>query len=283
MNKCLLCQNYCKTTQNRYCSIECAHKARIGIKRPEHALKMALKLKGHFVSEETKNKIREKNTHILSNEEVQELTELFSLGYIRHYEAVKSHLSFFISERVFNRYKKEICKNYNCLLFLNIEIQKWPKEKWFKLINELKTRVTTNVIREWNLSEKTILRILKFYNLKRKCKPPGYTGESKPERYVREFLEKENIQFEQEYNLGKFYFDFKIQNKFIEVQGDFWHCNPKIYDKPIAKIQKDNLINDSFKLNFAQLMGFQVIYIWEYDLKHNRKNSLKELLEKISE
>ena len=26
-------------------------------------------------------------------------------------------------------------------------------------------------------------------------------------------------------------YDFCWKNKIVEINGDFWHCNPKIYDK----------------------------------------------------
>lgn len=52
------------------------------------------------------------------------------------------------------------------------------------------------------------------YKLNHKSK-----GESYPEKYFREWLEKENISFEQEYHFGVYSFDFLINN-FIDLEID---------------------------------------------------------------
>lgn len=52
------------------------------------------------------------------------------------------------------------------------------------------------------------------YKLNHKSK-----GESYPEKYFREWLEKENINFEQEYHFGVYSFDFLINN-FIDLEID---------------------------------------------------------------
>ena len=35
----------------------------------------------------------------------------------------------------------------------------------------------------------------------------------------------------EEFILGKYVFDFVYEHKIIEFNGDYWHANPKIYDK----------------------------------------------------
>lgn len=67
----------------------------------------------------------------------------------------------------------------------------------------------------------------------------------------------------------------------IEVNGDFWHANPEIYDKdwvnPITKLtakEKWNL--DKEKIQYAESKGFRVITIWEKNIKELSYNKREE-------
>lgn len=93
-----------------------------------------------------------------------------------------------------------------------------------------------------------------------------------------------NIDFEVEYCLTSSdgharYFDFKVDNYLIELNGDFWHANPKIYaENDIINLpDSDGVLakslweKDAQKLQLAQQNGFTVITLWECDLNDSKK------------
>lgn len=99
-----------------------------------------------------------------------------------------------------------------------------------------------------------------------------------------QLLVENNIDFEVEYCLTSSdgharYFDFKVDNYLIELNGDFWHANPKIYaENDIINLPgSDGVLakslweKDAQKLQLAQQNGFTVITLWECDLNDSKK------------
>jgi very-short-patch-repair endonuclease len=77
-------------------------------------------------------------------------------------------------------------------------------------------------------------------------------------------------------------YDFYLPdyNTFIEIDGDFWHCNPDTkFAIPECKSQELNLINDQFKNEWAVNNGYKIIRIWENDIKNNIQQVKQILLE----
>jgi G:T-mismatch repair DNA endonuclease (very short patch repair protein) len=280
MNKCLRCN---KEAKNKFCSRVCYYLSRRNVKRPKHAEVIKQKLLGHKVSQLTKNKIGLANTVFLSLEEEKLLSQVLSWGYVYDNSALKKHAQLKISDRVLSRYKKQLGP-YLGIKHLPLFIQSWPKNKWDSLLVDLKIKESALLLKLYNLSKKTLCRILSFYCLPWISMPPGgIRQETKIEEQLRIFFDLQGIIYKQEFSLGIYYYDFKIGNFLIEANGDFWHCNPLLYSQPICQTQKHNLINDARKLFFAQQQGYKVIYIWEYDLKHKPKETFNQLLELLNE
>lgn len=81
----------------------------------------------------------------------------------------------------------------------------------------------------------------------------------------------------------KAFYDFYIpkHNTIIEVDGDFWHCNPNTkHSNPKYESQKKNLIRDKEKNKWALDNGFKIIRIWEYDI-HNNIDKVKLILNSL--
>jgi G:T-mismatch repair DNA endonuclease (very short patch repair protein) len=89
-----------------------------------------------------------------------------------------------------------------------------------------------------------------------------------PEKITEDLLLKLNINYNKKENIGYYNCDFVVGNLIIEVQGDYWHANPKFY-KSFDKIQQKNITRDKRKLSFLSSKNFSVLYLWEYDLKNN--------------
>jgi len=65
-------------------------------------------------------------------------------------------------------------------------------------------------------------------------------------------------------------------NLIIEYNGDYWHCNPKKYDKDYFNVKKNKYAweiwdYDKSKLDLIKNEGYNLEVIWEGDLKNNNK------------
>jgi len=79
-------------------------------------------------------------------------------------------------------------------------------------------------------------------------------------------------------------FDFTYNNKVIEFQGDYWHCNPKLYDKDFYNKVKQQTAQeiwnyDKIKKECAEYYGYKVLYIWEYDYNKNPEEIVNKCIE----
>lgn len=80
----------------------------------------------------------------------------------------------------------------------------------------------------------------------------------------------------------KAFYDFYIplKNTIIEVDGDFWHCNPNSkFALPEYKTQEKNLKRDQQKTQWVKDNGFKLLRFWEYDIK-NSPQQIIEILKK---
>jgi len=106
------------------------------------------------------------------------------------------------------------------------------------------------------------------------------------EQKIKELLIEKNVSFSQQFylkndqnidNRTRFFYDFYIleKNILIEVNGDFFHANPIFYSEndivplPENKMTaKDIWERDNRKFDFAKSKGYDVIYLWEYEINH---------------
>ena len=74
------------------------------------------------------------------------------------------------------------------------------------------------------------------------------------------------------------FYDFKIGNILIELNGIYWHCSPKIY-KPNDLVKfpnnkfilaKDKWKYDEEKCKFAEKRGYKIITIWEDEFNEEK-------------
>jgi len=112
----------------------------------------------------------------------------------------------------------------------------------------------------------------------------------KTETIISEVLNKLNISYIHQYWIKRRSYDFKIldTNILIEVNGDFWHGNPCIYNKddiiyhPFKSVKaKDLWKKDKDKKILAENKGYRLIYIWEKELKENKNNLLDFVINKL--
>jgi very-short-patch-repair endonuclease len=117
-------------------------------------------------------------------------------------------------------------------------------------------------------------------------KENGFTTISKIEDYFSTLLDEQNIEYYRQFYVReiKSLYDFKIKGKkiLIEVDGDFWHCNPKTKHKiPVTEHQKKNLVSDSIKNDWCLNNGYTLLRFWEDDIKNNLEWVIDEIRKHI--
>ena len=85
-------------------------------------------------------------------------------------------------------------------------------------------------------------------------------------------------------------FTIPIIHYCIEFNGDYWHCNPKLYeeDETISFhgesfFVKDIWEKDERKIDFIRSQGFECDIIWENDYKKDPDKIISECVEKIKQ
>lgn len=113
---------------------------------------------------------------------------------------------------------------------------------------------------------------------------------------IQDFLKKLNIDFFTHQAISKISHAYQCdilicpQTNFmsekktiIECDGDYWHCNLKKYKTPINQMQKEQIEEDACRNEELRANGFEVIRLWESEIKKMTLESFKEvLLNKIS-
>ena len=106
--------------------------------------------------------------------------------------------------------------------------------------------------------------------------------ETLPQRIVDNILDEMNIEYKREEPFEFFTVDnyLLLHNLIIEVNGDYWHTNPTRYTSKITKVQYDRIGRDKAKHTyFTNRYNTEILYLWEYDLIHN-KDLCKKLIER---
>lgn len=277
----------------RFCTHFCFTQSKIGTKQKEITVeKRREKMIGQKYTAERCENIKKSRQKKLNEENLNELKYLLDFGMPDGYIMKKLNLS----QKVFGRYKKELYPNgilWQCK-FLEKDIELEVIQEIIKL-SALKIRYK-RIAKLTGIYHKTVRLILKSLSKKNTgifCysyddKIGELRKESSIEIKIREFLSSENIVFNQEAQIeanSKWLFDFHIisTNLLIEVNGDYWHCNPKIYSTPINQYQKWAIRRDFAKKDYAKSKGYYSIHIWEHDIENDFnsvKQHIKENIEK---
>jgi len=85
-------------------------------------------------------------------------------------------------------------------------------------------------------------------------------------------------------NIKTFFdFYFPVKKIIIEVDGDFYHCNPDSeFSIPKYEIQKKNLYNDKRKNTWCKNHNITLIRYWEKDIKERPEWVISDLRSKLS-
>ena len=110
---------------------------------------------------------------------------------------------------------------------------------------------------------------------------------------VKNKLKDDDIEFEDEFLIkcnGRMYFyDIKIDNLLVEVNGDFWHANPCRYSSedyvPLPNCDdvqaKDLWEKDKIKKQIALDSGYNYVVVWETDINKDINSVIEEIKEML--
>jgi len=103
---------------------------------------------------------------------------------------------------------------------------------------------------------------------------------SKLESKFETILNLLNIKYEFQHEFQKRLFDFKIKDKniLIEVDGDFYHCNPNTkHSEVLYETQLLTKKNDNYKNTLCQNHGMILLRYWEKDINERPEWIISEL------
>jgi len=147
---------------------------------------------------------------------------------------------------------------------------KIPYNKGKSPSDEIKNKIKLGIIKYWNdLPDNELKKRKKQLRedwIKKRDKYPEI--DTLPEKITEKLLIEFKLKYKKKINIGYYNCDFIINNKVIEVQGDYWHANPNKY-KNHDKIQEKNYNRDKRKLKYLNNNGYKVLFLWENDLKNN--------------
>lgn len=87
---------------------------------------------------------------------------------------------------------------------------------------------------------------------------------------------------------NRYHYDFCYENKIIEFNGDYWHCNPQIYEsdyyhKRLKCTAYEVWERNKEKINYAKSIGYSVYIVWESDFRKNCNAVIEQCLKYIFE
>jgi hypothetical protein len=162
---------------------------------------------------------------------------------------------------------------------LDICVKKYGEIKGIEIWNERQLKWQEKLHSKSNEEIKEI-------NSKKWC--GGSTSKAEREIYNTLKIEFKNLlrQFSLKYENDKwFIFDFKLQNKLIEYNGDYWHANPlkyqkdKIFNFRKYKMTAEDVWNkDKLKKQIAINNGYNILTIWENNYNNNKEETISKCI-----
>jgi G:T-mismatch repair DNA endonuclease (very short patch repair protein) len=149
-------------------------------------------------------------------------------------------------------------------------------------------KASNNLKKKWESGQLEGTRKIMSQHMKNsiKCGKIKSVNKSKKEGQIIEFLKEKKIRSIQSYKVDTKICDIYIPkyNLIIEYFGDYWHCNPKKYDRYYLNKKKGKTAQeiwdyDRSKIDLIKNFGYNIEVIWEQELKNNN-NKIIEIIHK---
>jgi G:T-mismatch repair DNA endonuclease (very short patch repair protein) len=77
-------------------------------------------------------------------------------------------------------------------------------------------------------------------------------------------------------------FYFSELNAVLEVNGTYWHVDPRVYPEPINDMQRKCLAKYERKIKLLGDLGVRVVEVWEQDLNQDTPQAVLEAYLKLT-
>ncbi|MAG25534.1 hypothetical protein CMI47_08150 [Candidatus Pacearchaeota archaeon] len=269
----------------KVCSNKCSFKLRKGRKHTELTKQKIAIGNSKPCTPKKAKKISEAKKTKISIKAIKKLKELWDVQYVTDKEIMSITG---IKGRVYRRLKHEHCMTSGPIKFLPRDLRRVETEKIIQLAGDgVHYKDIAKFIGRGHKQTENILNKLDIDYVRQRPRVSMFGIEPKTEKYVREWLEDKDIDYKQWHYLSpnsKWEYDFWIvdTNILLEVNGDYWHCNPKVYvNGPINEWQKTAQRRDYLKRQYAKDMGYHLIYIWEKSINENDYHAFNRIKEQI--
>jgi G:T-mismatch repair DNA endonuclease (very short patch repair protein) len=106
---------------------------------------------------------------------------------------------------------------------------------------------------------------------------------TKPHRDIIAFLDEYELLYEIEkpikrYSIDIYLLDYDLS---IEIMGQYWHCDNRLYEHPKNKAQLDGIKKDKKKNKYFEDNNLSILYLWEIDINKNIEVCKKLIIEFI--
>jgi very-short-patch-repair endonuclease len=133
-------------------------------------------------------------------------------------------------------------------------------------------------------SEETKEKMSKSF-IKNILKSNGVATSNLEKTFINKFIKPLNIKYQRFFhNEHRKIYDLYLPEYkiLIEIDGDFWHCNPKKYPNgPINEYQQVCIENDIFKNKWALENGYKLLRFWENDINNNSQYIIESLKKEL--
>lgn len=156
--------------------------------------------------------------------------------------------------------------------------RKLKKEQVLFIINNCDKMTDSQLARKYKVSEKAVSEVRKKHGIKKTGNE--VSGPTYIELFVKDILDKHNIKYLYNEKLGDYVPDFQIIGTkiLIEVQGDYYHCNPYIYTEgPKDDVQIKHIVRDYYKKCYFTSRNYILLYVWEKEINDNPEK-VKEII-----
>lgn len=169
---------------------------------------------------------------------------------------------------------------------------------------KLKERQTTNSLEKFIKKYGEEIGTIKYAERQKKWLNSLYKnfqlngdGRSKQSKFAKELIinickyfsieiPKKEFYIYDKQNKKAYAYDFHYNYHIIEFNGDFWHCNPKIYDENFYnKVKqlyaKDIWEYDKTKINLCHKYNIKTLTIWESEYHNDKEATLQKCIDFI--